>query len=228
MAVENKTYWRTAAFEHIFWLNQSGKATQEYGVRFEEDFDLSEATSSDIFMDAHAYVKTDLDAILSGEMAESVEKPLEEETDLFMDANAGARTKLDDVLSGKVVESIENIDDIKGVRIITIHNETKGRVVLDFNTFEEAARHFDDLYANAVEENYAEEILYPILLAVQNEEYDYIDDDGYAVVEQDATGIFEACNSDKKLETNELKESYRRTVSRGASLVDNELFVDFD
>jgi hypothetical protein len=127
-AVENKTVWRTAKFEHIFWLNQAGKSTQEYGVRFEEDFDITEAADSDIFMDAHAHVRTDLDAILSGEIAESIEEPLEEEADLFMDAHAGVKTNLDDVLSGE----------------------------------------------------------------------------------------------------EELKESYRRTVSRGKSLVDNELFIDFE
>jgi hypothetical protein len=131
-AVENKTIWRTAAFEHIFWLNQAGKSTQEYGVRFEEDFDLTEAAEGDLFMDAHANVRTDLDALLSGEIAESMDEPLEEEADLFMDAHADVETNLDDILSGEITEA------------------------------------------------------------------------------------------------KELKESYRRTVSRGASLVDNELFVDFD
>lgn len=131
-AVENKTIWRTAAFEHIFWLNQAGKATQEYGVRFEEDFGITEAADSNIFMDAHAHIRTDIDALLSGEVVESVEKPLEEDADLFMDAHAGVETKLDDVLSGAMTEA------------------------------------------------------------------------------------------------KDLKESYRRTVSRGASLVDNELFIDFD
>ena len=124
--------WRTAAFEHIFWLNQAGKATQEYGVRFEEDFGITEAADSNIFMDAHAHIRTDIDALLSGEVVESVEKPLEEDADLFMDAHAGVETKLDDVLSGAMTEA------------------------------------------------------------------------------------------------KDLKESYRRTVSRGASLVDNELFIDFD
>jgi hypothetical protein len=80
-------------------------------------------------MDAHAHVRTDLDAILSGEVVESVEKPLEEDADLFIDAHAGVKTNLDDVLSG---------------------------------------------------------------------------------------------------EANELTESYRRTVSRGKTLIDNELFVDFE
>lgn len=108
-AVENKTVWRTAAFDHIFWLNQAGKSTQEYGVRFEEDFSLTEATDDELFMDAHAFVKTDLDAILSGAVIESVKKPVEEDVDadVFLDAHAGIKAKLDDVLSGAVVESTD-------------------------------------------------------------------------------------------------------------------------
>lgn len=108
-AIENKTNWRTAAFDHIFWLNQAGKATQEYGVRFEEDLGLTEAFGDDLFLDAHAHVRTDLDAILSGEVVESVEKSLEEaaEADIFMDAHAGVKTKLDDVLSGAITEAKE-------------------------------------------------------------------------------------------------------------------------
>lgn len=130
--IENKTNWRVAAFEHIFWLSQSGAATQEYGTRFEEDFSLTEAFSDELFIDANAHVMTDLDAILSGEVSESMEKSLNEDADIFLDANAGVRTKLDDVLSGQVAEA------------------------------------------------------------------------------------------------KELQESYRRTISRGNTLVDNELFVDFD
>ena len=118
--------------------------------------------------------------------------------------------------------------NIKGVRTITVHNDTGERVVLDFANFEEAAKHFDNLYANAVEENYAEEVLYPILIAAQNEEYDYIDEDSFAVIEQDATGIFEGCDSAKEATATELTESYRRVISRGNLLIDNELFVDFE
>lgn len=108
-AIENKTNWRTAAFDHIFWLSQAGKATQEYGTRFEEDFELTEAIGTDLFMDAHANVRTDLDALLSGAVIESIEKPLEEssDSDIFLDAHAGVKSKLDDVLSGEVLESKE-------------------------------------------------------------------------------------------------------------------------
>jgi hypothetical protein len=100
-AVENKTIWRTAAFEHIFWLNQAGKATQEYGIRFEEDFSITEVNDPNLFMDAHAHVRTDLDAILSGEVVESIEETLEEDTDLFVDAHANVNTELDAILAGE-------------------------------------------------------------------------------------------------------------------------------
>lgn len=64
--ISNETNWRTTSFDHVFWLNQAGAATAEYGVRFKEDFDLTEEISSDIFRDGHPYVKTDLDALLAG------------------------------------------------------------------------------------------------------------------------------------------------------------------
>ena len=141
--VENQTIWRTAAFEHIFWLSQAGKSAREYGTKFVESVEsdktseqISEAAGNDLFRDAHANITTDLDAILSGEMDEAYKKHLEEavteNTDLFRDAHAGVKTDLDSILSGEIEES-------------------------------------------------------------------------------------------KKL-----KESYRRTVSRGKSLVDNDLFVDFE
>ena len=99
--VENETTWRTTAFEHIFWLNQAGKATQEYGTRFEEDFCISEDIDSNVFMDAHAGVKNNLDDILSGAVIESVLNPLEEDSSVFVDAHANEDAKLDDILSGK-------------------------------------------------------------------------------------------------------------------------------
>lgn len=126
--IENQTNWRTAAFEHIFWLSQAGKNTKEYGTKFTEGKEnmnkntLEEATGMELFRDAHASVTTDLDAILSGSMDEEYQKTL----------------------------------------------------------------------AEAAEE-------------------DIVD---------------ENCETDDKKA--DLKESYRRIVSRGNSLVDNELFVEFD
>lgn len=103
-AIENKTVWRTAAFEHIFWLNQSGKATQEFGVKFEED--LNESVGSELFFDVHANIHTDVDAILSGELDEDLDIELEEDaSDVFVDAHAGVKTDVDSLLSGKVAEA---------------------------------------------------------------------------------------------------------------------------
>ena len=136
-AVENKTVWRTAAFDHIFWLNQAGKSTQEYGVRFEEDFSLTEATDGDVFMDAHAFVRTDLDAILSGEMIESVEEPLEEaaDADVFMDAHAGVKTKLDDVLSGEFAESKEESTEAQPLEESYRRTVDRGSLLVDNDLF---------------------------------------------------------------------------------------------
>lgn len=102
--IENETKWRTAAFDHIFWLSQAGKATREYGARFEEDFGTDSDFDS-VFVDAHAGVRNNLDDILSGAFIESVDNSLEEDTDVFIDAHAHEETKLDDVLSGKINES---------------------------------------------------------------------------------------------------------------------------
>lgn len=78
--------------------------------------------------------------------------------------------------------------DIKGVKVVVIFdNNEADALVLKFNTFEEAADHYEDVYMNAVEDEYAEEILYPILCAAKDEEYDYIDNEGYAVIEMRAT-----------------------------------------
>ena len=139
-----------------------------------------------------------------------------------------------------MLEAATDEPNIKGVRTITIHSDTDEKVILEFKTFEEAAKHFEDLYVNAVEETYAEEVLYPIMNAAKNEEYDYIADDGYAVIEADATGAFDGAldgiwdddeideDFQANVESSNLKESYRRTVSRGKPLNENELFIDFE
>ena len=97
--VENETTWRTTAFEHIFWLSQAGKATREYGTRFEEDF--GSADSDNVFMDAHAGVRNNLDDILSGAFIESMKEAITDDSDVFIDANAHETAKLDDILSGE-------------------------------------------------------------------------------------------------------------------------------
>ena len=73
--VTNDTVWRTAKFEHVFWLSQGG---HEFGAKFEESLtgaddceELTEEFGEDLFRDIHAYAHTDVDAILSGEVVES-------------------------------------------------------------------------------------------------------------------------------------------------------------
>lgn len=105
--VENETVWKTTAFDHIFWLSQAGKATREYGTRFEEDFGFANDDDSDVFVDAHAHVRNNLDDILSGAVVESVHNKLDEDDD-FVDAHANAPAKLDDILSGRADELHES------------------------------------------------------------------------------------------------------------------------
>lgn len=111
--VENKTVWRTAAFDHIFWLNQAGKGTREYGTRFTEALEVSEAVDTDLFRDANAHMAVNLDDILSADITEDCEKSssLSEESeeneelveapeiDIFADGHSAKADKLDDILS---------------------------------------------------------------------------------------------------------------------------------
>ena len=90
----------------------------------------------------------------------------------------------------------EDGKDYKGVRIITLNADYPGhKIVLDFDNFEAAAKHFDNVYNNSTHEEYAEQVLYPILCAAQNKEFDYITADNWVVIEQDATGIFDNTDS---------------------------------
>lgn len=96
---------------------------------------------------------------------------------------------------GNVIHEPGYIDtdtDYKGIKTITLNADAKGqKIVLTFDTFEDVYKHFENLYMNATDENYAEEILYSIMCSASAEEYDYIDDAGYAVIEVDAAGIFD-------------------------------------
>ncbi len=79
--IENQTMWRTAAFDHVFWLSQEGKSTKEFGVKFMESINLREAAGFDLFMDGNAHATANLDDILSGGLAESQEAPVLAEAD---------------------------------------------------------------------------------------------------------------------------------------------------
>ena len=60
--VQNQVNWRTAAFEHVFWLSQNGGSTAEYGARFVED--LADA-AGELFVDGNPNAADDLDALIS-------------------------------------------------------------------------------------------------------------------------------------------------------------------
>lgn len=167
--VENKTVWRTAAFEHIFWLSQGGQNPMEFGAKFVEALELQEGTAdTELFRDANAFAKADVDAILSGEILgegchekktteelppeptkQEETEPLAESptSEIFVDKHADIKTDVDEILSEGKEECTDDDCD-------------------------------------------------------------------------------EGCHNKKKKPV--ITEAYRRIVSRGASLVNNELFVDFD
>ena len=209
--VENQTNWRTAAFEHIFWLSQSGKNTKEYGTRFVEDIcatpsaTLEEAHGSDIFRDAHANVATDLDTILSGgiqeakELNESVDELYESLVALFWEG-----------LAGWSWESWEaaGASDREEVAEYAMNSA-------DFAVDEDVVYELFWDWANNLTESDFEEPL--------SEGID-IFKDAHANIEDKLDNILSGNIS----EDAKLTESYRRTVSRGNNLVDNDMFVNFD
>ena len=190
--VENQTKWRTAAFEHIFWLSQAGKTTKEYGTKFVECKEimtkntLEEATGAELFRDAHAGVLTDLDAILSGSMDEEYQKTL---------------TESNGDIEGKLIDLFwEGLADYSSD--VWFDSST--------NEKEDLARWAISKLDEPVDEAYAFELFW--------EWANGLDEDSFIAFD-------ESC---KKPDGDALKESYRRIVSCGTSLVDNELFVDFD
>ena len=190
--IENQTNWRTAAFEHIFWLSQAGKNTKEYGVKFMESVivennDLTEDT--ELFIDAHAGVETDLDAILSGAVDEDYQKSLTESAE---------------DLESKLVDLFWD-----GIR------EYSSDIWFDSSTNEKEEILWQALEQlnEPVDEEYAKEIFWMWA--------DGLEVDSFVSFES-----FDENYSSKQAGT--LQEAYRRIVSRGKSLLENELFVDFE
>lgn len=66
--------WRTAAFNHIFWLEQGGKTVKSFGKKFSESYKtrnsrrvLEAASRRELFIDLNAGVDTDVDQLIFGE-----------------------------------------------------------------------------------------------------------------------------------------------------------------
>jgi hypothetical protein len=163
--IENQTVWRTAAFSHIFWLDQANSNAGQYGTKFVEgkaNMDKLKESES-LFRDAHAHITTDIDAIISGQVIESADIALVE------------------------------------------HHHPE----------------LEDWYCDECGKKMDYETMQPYY----NDEYDQeelICLDCQAKLRR--AGLFESRNKRNR----RIKESYRRIVSRGKTLIDNDLFVDFE
>lgn len=232
--IENKTNWRTAAFDHIFWLSQAGKATQEYGTRFEEDFDINEAFDGDIFMDAHAHVRTDLDAILSGGVTESLTEVTNGDPIVFIDVT-GSASHTKELEAAAAADGFKNSGEWQYTEDSffgdVLAAAEQGNNVYFYTTDDDYKFNCKELadFANVkiinvlkdLEEAFDGDIFMDVHAGAKTKLDDILSG---AVTE--SKDVEEACEADCDREG--LKESYRRTVSRGSTLVDNPLFVDFD
>lgn len=211
-AVENKTNWRTAAFEHIFWLSQAGKATREYGTRFEEDFGLTEAFGDDLFIDAHANVKTKLDDILSGSVVE--ERNLKEYVN--KPEHNQAIEQACKIIGCKFGELEYKSSDKEFANNPTYTKQANSNDIAGYENKVRNMKTSEELNSSASNSKYYRD--YDLGIGVIAH-FDYSDSGKSKIV---------LIPTSKMVESKNLQESYRCFVSRGASLVDNELFVDFD
>lgn len=85
-----------------------------------------------------------------------------------------------------------NEQELTGIKVLILNSDYEGqKSEWTFDDFADAEAWLDDNYDNWFFDNefYAESVIFQLLCRVQNEEYDYIDNNGYAVLEQDAAGI---------------------------------------
>jgi hypothetical protein len=191
-----------------------------------EDYSLYEnltEASEVVFRDAHAHVNTDLDAILSGEFMEAL---TEDRGETFRDAHAGVNTDLDAILGGEVTEDF----NLTGMDAEVAFIDTTGS-----NAFQK------ELEAEARKDGFVDELYYETdsmfanVLAASDDIGEaghvilYTADDDYTY---NCPELFDRLNVTVKMvgpgKASALTESYRRTVARGKSLADNDLFVDFN
>ena len=187
--VSNETVWRTSKFENVFWLSQKDR---EYGAKFEESFtgsgaELEEGVTNGV-RDLHAGIHTDLDAILSGSVDESLTEEINAPNIVFIDIT-GSNTYQKELEAAAIEDG----------------HEGKADWYYTKDTY------FSDVLSYASQGK-------PVFFYTADDDYTY---NCPELADMDNVTI-------KQIKPRFIKESYRRTVSRGLDFVDNELFVDFD
>lgn len=299
--IENQTTWRTAAFEHIFWLSQAGKNTKEYGIKFMENTKIDKNENlteghdvipemayviktddgpnyKDVYLawsnDADCYTTVDhIDEIGDGDYKVDVEslaqnaknansmtfggweapmhivkvsnfrnaytkgadpeeeivrtidfnEPVKEsltegeDFDIFRDAHANVKTNLDAILSGSIDEAHNKF----------ISEALDSDIIVEFECNECGYSFFEKFDYDYFEDEADLENV------VETGDMDCPECGGCAV----CVGYSYADNSSKAIHESKvqkhykhknLNESYRRTVARGNILIDNDLFVEFE
>ena len=218
--IENQTNWRTAAFTHIFWLSQSGANTSEYGTRFVESNrakrnKLKESDTA-MFRDLNADVHTDLDAIFADKITEAVNN---KKVIYVLTTFDGDEYIYDDFYDA--VDMAENDLCTEARSIYPYYQEADGT----YNTM------LPDGDPNCLcwteEEGILEEACKQNIIESNSAGFRDLNADVHTDLDAIFADKITRPNAEIRL-NNKLKESYRRTVSRGASLVDNELFINFD
>ena len=197
--VVNETNWRTAAFEHIFWLSQGGANPMNLGTKFLESLENEReealTESDNFFVDRHAGIDTDVDSLLESTLTvKDFTKDLKE---LYAEDVAETGDKSYDCDSNS-----ENYD---------IH----------INSLKDIAKQYDKEFDN---------LSHTIVSKIDNmvsKDFTYKQIIDALINEANNESLTESRR--KQVRKNRpVRESYRRTVSRGSDFIDNELFVDFD
>lgn len=206
--VTNETVWRTAKFEHVFWLSQQGANTQEYGAKFAESLITEAGTKhagkGELFRDLHADSKTDLDGILSGKVEEKLTEEVKGPKVVFIDVTGSAAFTAD-------LEAAATADG----------NKDNWQYTSDsmFADVLEAAEQGCDVYFYTADDDHVGNC--PELSKMANVTIK-------TITKEIKTESKKRVKESVKTKKSNLKESYRRIITVDHSLVDNDLFVDFE
>lgn len=206
--VSNNTLWRTAAFDHVFWLSQEGKNPMEFGTKFVESLGLTETVGTDLFLDGNAHATANLDMILAGGLSEA--NSLKEAAGRFVIAAKPVVTADDkEFFDFDLEEFYFSKTDLAGASVY--------RSIGDARFYANNILSMSDMHRIYVLD--AE-----TLKELDSLDYyvDYEDEEAYPNYFDE--GCAEKTEDDKPV----LTESYRRIVSRGTTLADNPLFTNFE